>query len=66
MAGNLAYEQRFGHVYLVCATGLSGAETLALLHDRLRNDEERERRVVRDELAKITRLRVIKLLEGVP
>jgi len=62
-AGNLAYEERFGHVYLVCATGLSAEEMLARLRARLRNDEESERRVVRDELAAITRLRVIKLLE---
>ncbi|MDF5756772.1 2-oxo-4-hydroxy-4-carboxy-5-ureidoimidazoline decarboxylase [Spongiactinospora sp. TRM90649] len=65
VAGNHAYERRFGHVYLVCATGRSGEEMLALLHARLSNDERRERRVVRAELAKITGLRVIKLLEGV-
>ncbi|MGW2154293.1 2-oxo-4-hydroxy-4-carboxy-5-ureidoimidazoline decarboxylase [Nonomuraea sp. NPDC001699] len=63
-AGNRAYEERFGHVYLVCATGLSGAELLARLRARLGNDEEGERGVVRDELAKITRLRLGKLMEG--
>ncbi|HEX4814941.1 MAG TPA: 2-oxo-4-hydroxy-4-carboxy-5-ureidoimidazoline decarboxylase [Nonomuraea sp.] len=63
-AGNRAYEARFGHVYLVCATGLSGAELLARLRARLDNDEEAERAVVRGELAKITRLRLVKLLEG--
>ncbi|NUS08957.1 MAG: 2-oxo-4-hydroxy-4-carboxy-5-ureidoimidazoline decarboxylase, partial [Nonomuraea sp.] len=62
-AGNRAYEQRFGHVYLVCATGLSGSELLARLRARLGNDEETERGVVRDELAKITRLRLGKLME---
>ncbi|MFI6923687.1 2-oxo-4-hydroxy-4-carboxy-5-ureidoimidazoline decarboxylase [Nonomuraea spiralis] len=61
--GNRAYEERFGHVYLVCATGLSGAELLARLRARLGNDEETERGVVRDELAKITRLRLGKLME---
>jgi 2-oxo-4-hydroxy-4-carboxy-5-ureidoimidazoline decarboxylase len=61
--GNRAYEERFGHVYLVCASGLSGAELLARLRERLGNDEEGERAVVRDELAKITRLRVEKLVE---
>jgi 2-oxo-4-hydroxy-4-carboxy-5-ureidoimidazoline decarboxylase len=61
--GNRAYEERFGHVYLVCASGLSGAELLARLRERLGNDEEGERAVVRDELAKITRLRVGKLVE---
>ncbi|MDP4506326.1 2-oxo-4-hydroxy-4-carboxy-5-ureidoimidazoline decarboxylase [Nonomuraea turcica] len=63
-AGNRDYEARFGHVYLVCATGLSGAQLLARLRERLGNDEQRERAVVREELAKITRLRLVKLMEG--
>ncbi|GAA3802517.1 2-oxo-4-hydroxy-4-carboxy-5-ureidoimidazoline decarboxylase [Sphaerisporangium flaviroseum] len=61
-AGNVLYEQRFGHVYLICATGLAAEEMLDRLSDRLRNDERAERAVVREELAKITRLRVAKLL----
>ncbi|MBN6057833.1 2-oxo-4-hydroxy-4-carboxy-5-ureidoimidazoline decarboxylase [Nonomuraea sp. RK-328] len=60
--GNRAYEDRFGHVYLVCAAGLTGAELLARLRGRLGNDPEDERGVVRGELAKITRLRIRKLL----
>ncbi|MBF8191347.1 2-oxo-4-hydroxy-4-carboxy-5-ureidoimidazoline decarboxylase [Nonomuraea sp. K274] len=60
--GNRAYEARFGHVYLVCATGLTGAELLARLRERLGNDEESERDVVRGELAAITRIRLGKLL----
>ncbi|QYC40597.1 OHCU decarboxylase [Nonomuraea coxensis DSM 45129] len=63
-AGNRDYEARFGHVYLVCATGLDGAELLARLRERLGNDEERERAAVRAELAKITRLRLARLMEG--
>lgn len=62
--GNREYEARFGHVYLVCATGLSGGQMLGRLRERLGNDEEAERKVVRDELAKITRLRLVKLLGG--
>lgn len=62
--GNRAYEDRFGHVYLICATGLTGAEMLARLRERLGHDDETERRTVREELAKITRLRIGKLLEG--
>jgi 2-oxo-4-hydroxy-4-carboxy-5-ureidoimidazoline decarboxylase len=62
--GNRAYEERFGHVYLVCATGLSAEEMLARLRERLGNDEDAERDVVRAELAQITRLRLAKLLEG--
>ena len=60
--GNLAYEQRFGHVFLICASGLSGQEMLYQLRARLDNDEEAERTVVREELRKITRLRMTKML----
>ncbi|MEU7765942.1 2-oxo-4-hydroxy-4-carboxy-5-ureidoimidazoline decarboxylase [Nocardia sp. NPDC049190] len=64
--GNHAYEERFGHIYLVCATGKSAEELLALLTDRLRNTPEVERRVVRAELAKINRIRLGGLLAGQP
>jgi 2-oxo-4-hydroxy-4-carboxy-5-ureidoimidazoline decarboxylase len=60
--GNVAYEQRFGRVFLICASGLSGQEMLTQLLARLENDEEAERTVVRAELRKITRLRMTKLL----
>ncbi|MFI6731756.1 2-oxo-4-hydroxy-4-carboxy-5-ureidoimidazoline decarboxylase [Nonomuraea sp. NPDC050451] len=62
-AGNKAYEDRFGHVYLVCATGLTGAQMLARLRERLGNDEESERVAVRGELAAITALRLRKLMK---
>jgi 2-oxo-4-hydroxy-4-carboxy-5-ureidoimidazoline decarboxylase len=61
-AGNLAYEKRFGHVFLICAAGLSGQEMLDQLRTRLGNDENTERAVVRRELLKIARLRTKKLL----
>ncbi|MBO0841125.1 MAG: hypothetical protein J2O49_09935, partial [Sciscionella sp.] len=54
--------RRFGHVYLVCATGRSASELLAICRGRLANDPATERRVVVDELAKINRLRLAKLL----
>jgi 2-oxo-4-hydroxy-4-carboxy-5-ureidoimidazoline decarboxylase len=60
--GNLAYERRFGHVFLICASGLSGQEMLTSLRARLGNDEEAERAVVRAELLKITRLRMTRML----
>jgi 2-oxo-4-hydroxy-4-carboxy-5-ureidoimidazoline decarboxylase len=60
--GNLAYERRFGHVFLICASGLSGPEMLDQLRARLDHDQEAERTVVRDELRKITRLRMTKML----
>jgi 2-oxo-4-hydroxy-4-carboxy-5-ureidoimidazoline decarboxylase len=62
--GNDAYEQRFGHIYLVCASGRSGAELLDLLRERLANDPGTEWGVVRGELGKINRIRLLKLLEG--
>src|SRR5712692_2625931 len=40
--GNVAYEERFGHIYLVCATGRSADELLDLLRARLGNDAETE------------------------
>lgn len=60
--GNLAYEKRFGHVFLICASGLSGQEMLDQLQARLGNDQDAERAVVRQELLKITQLRLTKLL----
>ncbi|RKT85155.1 2-oxo-4-hydroxy-4-carboxy-5-ureidoimidazoline decarboxylase [Saccharopolyspora antimicrobica] len=62
--GNEAYERRFGHVYLVCASGRSGAELLEVLHSRLDNEPETELRIVEDELRKIARLRLAKVIEG--
>jgi 2-oxo-4-hydroxy-4-carboxy-5-ureidoimidazoline decarboxylase len=60
IAGNLAYEELFGQVFLICATGLSAAEMLAALESRLGNDQEAEEKVVRRELAAIVRLRLAK------
>jgi 2-oxo-4-hydroxy-4-carboxy-5-ureidoimidazoline decarboxylase len=61
-AANRQYEQRFGHVFLICASGRTGAEMLAALRARLGNDEGVEQAVVRDELRKITRLRLERLV----
>ncbi|MEV6769214.1 2-oxo-4-hydroxy-4-carboxy-5-ureidoimidazoline decarboxylase [Nocardia sp. NPDC051030] len=62
-ARNVAYEQHFGHVFLIRATGRSAVEMLSELHRRLHNSVEDEHEVVRDELADITGLRIRKLLE---
>ncbi|WP_158888939.1 2-oxo-4-hydroxy-4-carboxy-5-ureidoimidazoline decarboxylase [Amycolatopsis anabasis] len=59
-AANAAYEERFGHVYLVCASGRSGGELLADLRARLANDPETELAVAGSELAKIAQLRLEK------
>ncbi|MCP9275635.1 2-oxo-4-hydroxy-4-carboxy-5-ureidoimidazoline decarboxylase [Mycolicibacterium arenosum] len=61
-ARNLEYDAKFGYVYLVCASGRSAEELLAILEDRLHNDPETERRVMRSELGKINRLRLERLL----
>ena len=63
-AANAAYEQRFGQVYLVCATGRSAQELLDICRSRLANDPAAERTIVLAELAKITRLRLAKLVSG--
>jgi len=61
-AKNREYDDRFGYVYLVCASGRSAEELLGILIERLDNDPETERRVMRGELAKINRLRLERLL----
>lgn len=58
--GNADYEQRFGHLFLICASGLTGEEILAALHARLSNEPAVERDVVTDELRKIAALRLAK------
>jgi len=59
--GNREYERRFGHVFLICATGLSATEMLGALDRRLRRDPGAELRTAAEEHAKITRLRLDKL-----
>jgi 2-oxo-4-hydroxy-4-carboxy-5-ureidoimidazoline decarboxylase len=63
LEANHAYEERFGRVFLVCATGLSGPEVLAALRARLAHDETTEDTVVADELRKIALLRLRKVLD---
>lgn len=63
---NAAYEQRYGHIYLVCASGRSGRDLLELLLERLRNDRATEWRVVASELAKINQIRLRKLVVPPP
>jgi len=56
--GNRMYEERFGHVFLICATGKTADEMLGALRDRLGNDPITELRIAAGEQAKITRLRL--------
>jgi 2-oxo-4-hydroxy-4-carboxy-5-ureidoimidazoline decarboxylase len=61
---NRAYEDRFGHVFLIFATGRTDVEMLQAARTRVANDDQTERAVVRAELAKIVALRLGKLLDS--
>lgn len=60
---NLLYERRYGHLFIVCASGKSAAEMLALLEARLASDPAMELRVAAFEQRTITRLRLERTLE---
>ena len=60
--GNTAYEEKFGYIFIVNATGKSAAEMLAMLETRLKNDPKDEIMIAAGEQNKITRLRLKKLL----
>ena len=59
---NRRYEEKFGFIYIVCATGKSSEELLQILQERLANDAETEFRIAAEEQALITQLRLNKLL----
>jgi 2-oxo-4-hydroxy-4-carboxy-5-ureidoimidazoline decarboxylase len=59
--GNRAYEDRFGYIFIVCASGKSASEMLALLHARLPNPADVEIRIAAEEQARITALRLSRL-----
>jgi allantoicase len=59
--GNRAYEARYGHLFIVCATGLTATEMLHRLTDRMDHRPEAELRIAAGEQAKITSLRLDKL-----
>ncbi|HMO50184.1 MAG TPA: 2-oxo-4-hydroxy-4-carboxy-5-ureidoimidazoline decarboxylase [Kiritimatiellia bacterium] len=61
--GNRAYEEKFGFIFIVCATGKSAAEMLGLLEARLPNPRDREMENAAAEQQKITDLRILKWLE---
>jgi allantoicase len=61
-AANREYHAKFGHVFLICATGKSSEEILKNLQQRLSNNPEAELRIAAEEQRKITRLRLEKLL----
>ncbi|HEX7846500.1 MAG TPA: 2-oxo-4-hydroxy-4-carboxy-5-ureidoimidazoline decarboxylase [Chitinophagaceae bacterium] len=61
--GNKQYEEKFGYIFIVCATGKSAEEMLGMLQSRLQNNTTEEIRIAADEQSKITKLRIEKLLE---
>jgi len=61
---NRAYEERFGWIYIVCASGKSAAQMLAILESRMGNDPETELRVAAEQQLQITRLRLEKWMRG--
>ncbi|MFI7499835.1 2-oxo-4-hydroxy-4-carboxy-5-ureidoimidazoline decarboxylase [Streptomyces sp. NPDC049687] len=59
---NLAYQEKFGHVFLICATGRTGEQMRDAVKERIGNAPEREREIVRTELGKINRIRLARLV----
>jgi len=59
---NRAYEQKFGFIFIICATGKTSEEILAALKERLQHDSDTELRLAAAEQAQITKLRLKKLL----
>eukprot|EP01041_Mallomonas_annulata_P001017 gene1017-1993_t len=64
--GNIAYEKKFGYIFLICATGKSAEEMLTNLQERLNNDVALEIRIAAEEQSKIIKLRIIRLLSSLP
>jgi len=61
---NRIYEERFGFIFIVCATGKSSEEMLAIVRERLNNPVDVELRTAAAEQAKITELRLRKLIDN--
>ncbi|MFD3620922.1 2-oxo-4-hydroxy-4-carboxy-5-ureidoimidazoline decarboxylase [Streptomyces sp. NPDC058676] len=60
---NLAYQEKFGHVFLICATGRTGEQMRDAVEERIGNPPEQEREIVRTELGKINRIRLARIVE---
>lgn len=56
--GNLAYEHKFGHIFLIRAAGRSGTEMLTELNRRLENSSEQEQQEVKQQLSEIALIRL--------
>jgi 2-oxo-4-hydroxy-4-carboxy-5-ureidoimidazoline decarboxylase len=60
-AGNREYQAKFGYLFIACASGLSAASLLAMLHDRLGHEAGEELMIAVEEQAKITAQRLERL-----
>jgi OHCU decarboxylase len=63
-SANAAYEERFGFICIICATGLHAEDILQLTRERLKNEPEHELTVAAEEQRMITRLRLLKLFNA--
>jgi 2-oxo-4-hydroxy-4-carboxy-5-ureidoimidazoline decarboxylase len=61
---NRRYEQKFGRIFIVCATGKTSAEMLAILEARMKNDAVTELRETAEQQRQITQLRLHRWLES--
>jgi len=61
---NRRYEQKFGRIFIVRATGKTSAEMLAILEARMRNDAATELREAAEQQRQITQLRLHRWLES--
>jgi OHCU decarboxylase len=59
---NRTYEEKFDHMFIVCASGLDAGEMLARCRERMRNSAEQELVNAAAEQARITEIRLVKLL----
>lgn len=64
LAINRAYEEKFGHIYIVCATGKSADDMLQIARGRMSNNADTELRIAAEEQRKILHIRLSKLLGG--
>jgi 2-oxo-4-hydroxy-4-carboxy-5-ureidoimidazoline decarboxylase len=61
--GNREYEEKFGRIFLLCASGRSAEEMLAILRERMQNDAVMELREAAEQQRLITQLRLRKWLQ---
>ena len=61
---NSEYQDKYGYIFLICATGKTAVEMLTALNHRIENDHETEIQIAAGEQAKIIKLRLLKLISS--